>query len=859
MPIRRYSQLLTQMNQVLRVTWYRFRATFGRRWGGYLSVVVLIGLIGGIAMASIAAGRRTQSSYPTFLANSNPSDMNVSVYALKNGGPVAPLTAKIAHLAGVKRVRTIFVPHVVPLASNGAPRLSTLAQVLVLASPDGAFIDQDRPGIVQGRAADPNRPDEMVMTASAASLLGVHVGQVVPMGFYTDAQTALQGFGTSSVPPRLRFEVRLVGLIVFNNAVVQDDVDRAYGFVLVTPALVREVVAVEPAAVQPEAYALQLDHGGLDVPAVEQAVVHMLPRGATAEFHVTSRVVTEVELALKPESVALGGFGAIAALVCLVLAIQAVSRQLRWTDDDRRVMRSVGASPAMTAADGLTGVLGAAVVGSLVAAGVAVGLSPLAPLGPVRPFYPDRGVAFDWTVLGFGLAVLVGVLGIATAVLSFRGSPRRLARNRSGVSRSSSIARSAESAGIPVAGVVGVRFALEAGRDRTAVPVRSALAGTVLAVALVVAALSFAASLQTLVSHPALYGWNWSYALDPTNNVPSRTLEVLRHDPAVAASSGFDYNNVDIDGQTVPVLMARSLGEVVSPPILSGHRLDADNQIVIGAATLAVLHKHVGESVVVNYGTRADAPIYVPPTRLLIVGTATFPAVGYESLVADHTSMGTGALFSEGIFPPAFQRALASPDPNLNGPELVFVRLRNGVSPAAGRADMQRVADEADKVFAADPNTQGNNVVVLGVQHPAQIVNYRSIGSTPVILAVGLAGGAVVALGLTLAASVRRRRRDMALLKALGFTQRQLSAAVAWQATVTAVIGVVVGIPVGVVVGRQLWTLFANSLNAVPDPTVPGLSVLVVGVGALLFANIVAALPGRSAARTPTALVLRAE
>ena len=82
------------------MTWYRFRATFARRWGGYLSVVVLIGLIGGIAMASIAAGRRTQSSYPTFLASTNPSDMTVSVYEPNGGGPAAPLAAKIAHLTG---------------------------------------------------------------------------------------------------------------------------------------------------------------------------------------------------------------------------------------------------------------------------------------------------------------------------------------------------------------------------------------------------------------------------------------------------------------------------------------------------------------------------------------------------------------------------------------------------------------------------------------------------------------------------------------------------------------------------------------------------------------------------------------
>ena len=152
------------------------------------------------------------------------------------------------------------------------------------------------------------------------------------------------------------------------------------------------------------------------------------------------------------------------------------------------------------------------------------------------------------------------------------------------------------------------------------------------------------------------------------------------------------------------------------------------------------------------------------------------------------------------------------------------MRLRSGVSAAAGRASLQRIAEAANKVFAADPNAAGNNVTVLGVQRPVQIVNYRSIGSTPVILAVGLAVGAIVALALTLVASVRHRRRDLALLKALGFTPRQLASVVAWQSTVTAVVGVIVGVPLGIVIGRQLWTLFARNINAVPDPTVPVVS-----------------------------------
>jgi ABC-type lipoprotein release transport system permease subunit len=126
-------------------------------------------------------------------------------------------------------------------------------------------------------------------------------------------------------------------------------------------------------------------------------------------------------------------------------------------------------------------------------------------------------------------------------------------------------------------------------------------------------------------------------------------------------------------------------------------------------------------------------------------------------------------------------------------------------------------------------------------------------------LALGLAAGAVLALGLALVASVRRRRRDLALLKALGFTQRQLAAAVAWQSTVAAVIGLALGIPIGVLVGRELWTLFARSIDVVPEPTVPVLPMVLLSLGALVFANAVALLPGRSAARTSAALVLKAE
>ena len=99
----------------------------------------------------------------------------------------------------------------------------------------------------------------------------------------------------------------------------------------------------------------------------------------------------------------------------------------------------------------------------------------------------------------------------------------------------------------------------------------------------------------------------------------------------------------------------------------------------------------------------------------------------------------------------------------------------------------------------------------------------------------------------------------MALLKALGFTQRQLASAIAWQATVAAVFGALFGIPLGIVIGRELWILFARSIDAVSDASIPLSSIRFVGVGTIIFAIVVAAIPGRIAARTSTALVLRTE
>jgi hypothetical protein len=842
---------------VLRIARYRLQATFGARWRGLLALALLIGVVGGIATGSVGAARRTQSAFPALVAGTNPSDLSVVPGAGGGGANYsAALTNTIARLPRVKRVESGSVQLIVPLWPNGAPRVdpnAIAAKVIGIGSIDGLYFDQDRVSITKGQMADPNRPDEIVMGADAARVLGLRVGQVVPLGFYTRMQTDSPGFGTDKVQPALRVEAKLVGLGVLSSELIQDDIDRYPAHVLLTPALTRMLLT--PALATNAGftdYGLQLAHGGRDVVAVEEEINRAVPSATLLEFHTKSVVEAQAERSIKPESIALGAFGAIAALAALVIAGQAIARQLRVGADDLQVLRALGAGPAMASAADLAGVLVAVLLGSLIAIAVAVGLSPLAPIGPVRHVSSSREIAFDWTVLGIGFAALAGGLSAFAVGLAYRLAPHRAAR-RQGLraTRRPRIMHAAVASGLPAPALAGVGFALGRGPDREASPLRSAIVSNVLAVATLVATLTFGSSLATLVTHPALYGWNWSYALRATSGsaeTPPQVQALLDHDRVVTGWTAAEYFDLQFDGQEVPVLLA--IGKPgVTPPILSGQPINGPGQVVLGVATLAQLHKRVGDSVLATYGSSAFR------SRLRIVGTATLPAVGFSEGL--HTSMGTGGLLQ----PPAEMVSSLNGDPGC-GPttDVVFIRLRRGLSGTAGLAEVQRLADGANKVLAAFPSNascSGDTFGVLPVQRPAEIVNSKSIGGTPTILACALAGAAVVALALTLLASVRRRRRELALLKTLGFTRRQLAAVVVWQSSIAAGVGLAVGVPFGVAIGRQLWILFARDIYAVPKPTLPITTVLALVVAALVLANLVAAIPGRRAARTPAAEVLR--
>ena len=837
------------MRQLLRVAGFRIRGTIAIRWAGLLSLVMLIGLVGGLSIGAFAGARRTDSSFPVYYQSTNPSTLEVFAgFADPQLGLLHGYDPKVIHglatLPDVQRAVTdVGFDGSIDLSSIKGAHLHLTAGETppdVVGGLGGEYLSQDRVTVAEGRLFDPSRTTEAVMNAQAASELGVHVGSVISFPIYTNADAA----SSASAPPYRVVRIRLVGIVVFARSVVESDIGRlGDGVVLLTPALTRQLA---PCCAYFSGAALILKGGSRNAPTVRREAQRVDPIASAGigGSGTPGEAIAQAQRAIKPEAIALGVFGAIAGLAVLFLAAQLMGRLLRRDASDAATLRALGADRSMAFVDVLAGLLCAIVLGALLADAVAASLSPLMPIGPVRPVFPSPGIAVDRTVLGLGVVALVVVFGTLAILLTRRETTRLASRGaREQWRQEGRVVRAAANAGLSAPAVTGLRLALSPGSRRDAVPVRSAILGAVLAVAVLVGTITFGASLHSLVSHPALYGWNWDGALlsgfAGQEDLPKATVaHFFDKDPYVAAWSGANFIGAKLDGQNVEVL-AEQPGAAVTPPLLSGHGLLAANQIVLGGDTLASLDARIGDTVSLRvHGERAR--------HLVIVGTATFPVIekGFD--------MGSGALAATSDFPTTLLNAQQNTIP---GPSAVLFRLRAGASPTAERRSLIAVEAGIDAT-RGDAGTVGGIVRVL---RPAEIVNYRSMGTTPALLGLALSFGAVAALGLTLLASVRRRRRDLAILKATGFTKRQRAAAVAWQSSVAVLVGVLVGAPIGIVLGRIAWDLFARELSVVPVPSVPTTSILVIAAGSLVLANLVAAVPGRMAARTPTALILRAE
>jgi hypothetical protein len=443
---------------------------------------------------------------------------------------------------------------------------------------------------------------------------------------------------------------------------------------------------------------------------------------------------------------------------------------------------------------------------------VALALSPLAPIGPVRRIEPDRGVSLDATPLLGGAAVLLLVLVGAAAV----SAVREVAAEPSTTSRTAWLTR-----GLPAPAKVGVGFAAAA---------RSVVAAAVIGVAAVVAALTFGSSLRHLVDTPELFGWKADAVLFDDggygNIDPDAASAQLERDRDVEGWAAARFDVATVGGRQVPAMDSLPLRGDAPPPVLEGRGLQGPDEVLAGSRTLGQLGLSVGDTVVVDVGGETS--------RRRIVGRATLPSIGI--IHGARTSLGDGLVL------PARQ---AAQDDEGIGFSSVFVRFRPGTDEAAARERLRDIGTEV--------GSYPGSMDVLGVQRPAEIAEHRTMRSSPAFLAGALAAAVLASLLFALAASARRRRRDLAVLKVLGMTSRSVGRTIQVQSGVTMAVGILLGVPLGIAGGRWAWRAYADEIDVVDVGRVPVIAVVVVAAAAGLLAFFVALGPAVAARRAPVA------
>jgi ABC-type lipoprotein release transport system permease subunit len=126
----------------------------------------------------------------------------------------------------------------------------------------------------------------------------------------------------------------------------------------------------------------------------------------------------------------------------------------------------------------------------------------------------------------------------------------------------------------------------------------------------------------------------------------------------------------------------------------------------------------------------------------------------------------------------------------------------------------------------------------------------------PFLVAATVGALAMLTLGHLMLVAVRRRHRDVAVLRALGATRRWVGGVVHWQATLITALAVAVAIPTGVAAGALLYRPYAEDIGARPDVSVPLVWIAAASFGLLVVANVAAAVPARRARRATPAWML---
>jgi len=536
-----------------------------------------------------------------------------------------------------------------------------------------------------------------------------------------------------------------------------------------------------------------------------------------------------VQDALRPLLVTLGGLAGLAAIATVLIIGQALTRLLRRRRGDDASLSAMGCTTTQLVTADLFCAALVAGAGAVLAAVAAVAASPLFPVGPVRRTRVAREVDVDIVVLGGGGVALalavVGLVGIGS--WRRRSSTRPIAPGRApGVLAS----RPATATG------------LRLGTAQRGVAVT--VAGIATGLAVLVATVTFTGSLGQLIDSPGLAGLTWE--LGGRNAFDSVDLaDVLRTtdgDATVERVTGLDYLTGEANGQSVDMAVLEAAKGSPWPPLVAGRQPAAKDEVLVGRATLHQLGLRIGDTVDVSFPASLDNNGAEEPETVSrayrVVGSAVAPAIGLGG--TDTPKLDTGMLLASD--------ALDLPG-SATSSEIVLFDLTEGTDSDALRAR-----------FPDSLPTEGDSTTEWFTSATPAEVSQADEARRVIWLALAALAIAIVgAIVHTLLGSVRQRRMEYAVLKALGFTRGQVRTTVLAQSGALVAVALVVALPVGIATGRWLWTGFADRIGVVADPTVP---VLLLGASVLATIAIVqgaALLPASLARRTSLTKSLRSE
>ena len=800
------------------------RGRFRQHWKSWLALSLLVAVAGGFVMTAAAAGHRTAAAFGEFAARHG---YDVIVYS----GQPLPQMARLPHVSSVTPV-VVTISGAAGCASCRKP-IDT-PNFLVNEVPP----QQQLPRMVTllaGRMPDQSDPSEVLASFTLAKDNGVRIGSVIRVQLGSPAQ--LRG-GPADRSPVLHPALRVVGIVAAESE-FPSGTSPHYDLYATTAF----AAAVNHRAALMSTYYVRFVHGAADLAGFHSRLRSLNVYGT----YDLDAAADAVEASIRPQVIGWYVLAGLAALAALAVIGQAMARQTVTERADQHALSALGVRPREFALLALLlALLRALLTGAAGAAGavlVTVLASPLTPVGEARLAVPSPGsMSFDPVVLPLGaLAVLAAVTAVsAWPALRYARLPSNRPQRPAGTVTVTA-GQAAALAGLPAPALIGIRHAFERGRGGQ--PVGTALLGTVMAVAALCATAVFGASLTHLVSTPALYGAPFQAYFAGDGEPGSQAvvngplLDSLRKDRAIEQITLGAFVEVNVNGRHVRTIAMTPLRGAALLSAVDGRLPSGNRDIMLGVATMHATGARLGGTVRVTVSDPAG-----------VRHEARFRVIGRASLNAGATGLGNGAVMTTS----AFVDAQCPP---------------GGGQPACQRAVRRGIASVV--LVRAAPGPAGSAALARHIRtypnltyrpaKPTVLVNFGESVNFPLLFAVALSVFGAATMVHLLLVSVARRRTEAGLLKVLGFVRRQVAAAVCWQATAVALVGIVVGAPVGIAAGRVLWRVFATNFGVVPVEVVEPLLLAALVTGVLAAANVVAAIPALLAARSHPAELLRTE